>query len=60
MTKQAKKMSEERHFETFVLLSLLDVKFVNIYQKNTACFGTNYKTSEYSSNRSLIIDHHRA
>lgn len=53
-------MSEEQHFETFALLSLLDVKFVNIYQKNTACFDTNYKYSEYPSNRLLIIDHHRA
>jgi hypothetical protein len=53
-------MSEERHFETFALQSSLDVKFVNIYQKNTACFNTNYKSSEYISNRSVIIDHHGA
>lgn len=53
-------MSEERHFETFALQSSLDVKFVNIYQKNNACFNTNYKSSEYTSNRSVIIDRHRA
>jgi hypothetical protein len=43
--KTSQKKSEERHFDTFALLSSLDVKFVNNYQKNTTRFNTHYKSS---------------